>query len=494
MARESCAVHVGQWASEFGLVLRGSPMRHSAYTATSTACAVTCGRLSYVFDLGGACVSYDTACSASLVAHHGARSAARGTAALVAGVNLILDPETMLFNAIAGFTSPGGRSKTFDARADGYARSEAVCLAILGEDLPDGTTRAHLSAVLQDAKSASLTAPNGRAQRKLLASVSSATTARAHEAHGTGTALGDPIETAALQATEFARNACVGALKSSFGHAEPAAGMIGLIHLANSALERQRSGPNAQLRVLNPSHCGPAVVTHRGVLAPPTPAPAHRTCTEGAARLDMLARSHTRVFAPLVRPGETFTRHPRASAEKNVARLTTATATTSAVVAPTHAVYVAEWVAASPRGHAASAAVLCAPHQMGLEGEHLHTACALTALATLLTFAQRQVGVCVFAPYRYHPSGVDGALRTLRLEVPSAQWRMRWFGEGIGPPTTFPRGLGTGNDYRPPWRGAGTPPPASTAWARQVCRYAERGVHSGDRGARGPWLGVGQRH
>ena len=432
MARESCAVHVGQWASEFGLVLRGSPMRHSAYTATSTACAVTCGRLSYVFDLGGACVSYDTACSASLVAHHGARSAARGTAALVAGVNLILDPETMLFNAIAGFTSPGGRSKTFDARADGYARSEAVCLAILGEDLPDGTTRAHLSAVLQDAKSASLTAPNGRAQRKLLASVSSATTARAHEAHGTGTALGDPIETAALQATEFARNACVGALKSSFGHAEPAAGMIGLIHLANSALERQRSGPNAQLRVLNPHIVAQLWLPIAACSLPDAGASTshlHGGCSSFGYAGTI---AHSRLCS-LGAPRRDFHEAPARFRRKNVARLTTATATTSAVVAPTHAVYVAEWVAASPRGHAASAAVLCAPHQMGLEGEHLHTACALTALATLLTFAQRQVGVCVFAPYRYHPSGVDGALRTLRLEVPSAQWRMRWFGEGIGP-------------------------------------------------------------
>ena len=53
------------------------------------------------------------------------------------------------------------------------------------------------SAVQQDGPSASLTAPNGLSQRRLIESVSLISTDKGNsslEAHGTGTALGDPIE------------------------------------------------------------------------------------------------------------------------------------------------------------------------------------------------------------------------------------------------------------------------------------------------------------
>ena len=53
------------------------------------------------------------------------------------------------------------------------------------------------SAVRQDGPSASLTAPNGSSQRRLLEAVrgdGEARRGRTLEAHGTGTALGDPIE------------------------------------------------------------------------------------------------------------------------------------------------------------------------------------------------------------------------------------------------------------------------------------------------------------
>ena len=64
------AVNVGQWASEFGSVLFRSPAGRSVYAATGVSCAVTCGRMSFVLGLQGPCVSFDTACSASLVGCH----------------------------------------------------------------------------------------------------------------------------------------------------------------------------------------------------------------------------------------------------------------------------------------------------------------------------------------------------------------------------------------------------------------------------------------
>ena len=77
------------------------------------------------------------------------------------------------------------------------------------------------------------------------------------EAHGTGTALGDPIEAgslraAVLQARDEAQVALVvGGVKANCGHAEPAAAMTGLLVLA-AGLERRLASPNAPLRRLNP--------------------------------------------------------------------------------------------------------------------------------------------------------------------------------------------------------------------------------------------------
>merc|ERR1712185_777226 len=138
------AVNVGQWQSEFGSVLLGTPAGRSVYASTGFACSVTCGRVSFALGLQGPCASYDTACSASLVANHGSLCALQRVecaSALSVGVNMILEPSAMRGNAVAGFTSIRGRSHTFDARADGYARGEAidavVCrLGARGEAVP----------------------------------------------------------------------------------------------------------------------------------------------------------------------------------------------------------------------------------------------------------------------------------------------------------------------------------------------------------------------
>jgi len=84
-----------------------------------------------------------------------------------------------------------------------------------------------------------------------------------NEAHGTGTALGDPIEAGSLVgAVLSAREAtlAVGGVKANIGHAEPAAGMTGLLKLVGG-MRSGEAAPNAQLRLLNP-HVG---ATLRGV-------------------------------------------------------------------------------------------------------------------------------------------------------------------------------------------------------------------------------------
>ena len=185
---------------------------------------------------------------------------------------MILDASTMRGNAVAGFTSVRGRSHTFDARADGYARGEAIdaaaCRLVEGLTAREAT---HMtgSAVRQDGRSASLTAPNGQAQQGVLgAALTDAQLGREQtamlEAHGTGTALGDPIEAGAIEAVLLSQSGrdsssplAIGSLKANAGHTEPAAGLSGAIKLL-AQLQHAAMPPNAQLRHLNP-HVGGAL-------------------------------------------------------------------------------------------------------------------------------------------------------------------------------------------------------------------------------------------
>jgi len=121
------------------------------------------------------------------------------------------------------------------------------------------------SAVRCDGKSASLTAPNGKAQREVISAAfavaqiaPSALTLM--EAHGTGTALGDPMEVGSVTAVvlKFRDNSAtpmaIGSMKANAGHAEPGAGFSGLLKLI-VGLAWGDAAPNAQLHVLNP-HLG----------------------------------------------------------------------------------------------------------------------------------------------------------------------------------------------------------------------------------------------
>ena len=275
-------VFLGFSGSEFSKILALSPAGSSVYAATGSAASIACGRVSYVLGLHGPCATYDTACSAALVACHAGLRALQldeCPAGLVAGVTLMLLPGVGLSFALAGMTSARGRSQTFDARADGYARAEACGGVALRSSVDEASLCCLLgSAVRQDGRSASLTAPNGQAQQHLLmaALCHAGTVADAlalGEAHGTGTALGDPIEAGSLAAAVLvAREEApliVGSVKANIGHAEPAAGMTGLLKLA-LALCSGEAAPNAQLRAVNLHVSG--VVRHTKCGLPTHPA------------------------------------------------------------------------------------------------------------------------------------------------------------------------------------------------------------------------------
>jgi len=174
-------------------------------------------------------------------------------------VSLKLAPYGTLGAASAGMLSADGRCKTLDARANGYARSEAVGSVVLTADEIADMLLAS-SAVRQDGRSASLTAPNGSAQRVLLLAALGRASIRpaeigVFEAHGTGTALGDPTEAGSFGAVHGSANRemplIIGAAKGALGHSEAASGQVGLLRVCR-VLERLAASGNAQLRMLNP--------------------------------------------------------------------------------------------------------------------------------------------------------------------------------------------------------------------------------------------------
>ncbi|EGB04078.1 hypothetical protein AURANDRAFT_33095 [Aureococcus anophagefferens] len=165
------------------------------YDLTGVSYSAAGARLSYVCAMRGPCMVFDTACSSSLIAVHVARRCMQHNEclhALAVGPNAILHPGAHAKPALTGMTSARGRCHTFDSRADGYLRGEACCAVILTVSANTSIAALGTSA---HGPSASLTAPNGSSQLRLLKTVQD-THARwlALEAHGTGTALGDPIE------------------------------------------------------------------------------------------------------------------------------------------------------------------------------------------------------------------------------------------------------------------------------------------------------------
>ncbi|RTL99566.1 type I polyketide synthase, partial [Ancylobacter aquaticus] len=218
--------------------------------------SIAAGRISHWLDATGPALVIDTACSSSLVAVHAACRALRSDEcdlALAGGVNLTLDADVTVALAAAGMLGPGHACRTFDAGADGYVRGEGgglVVLKRLSDALRDGDAiRAVIrgSAINHDGHSSALTAPNGAAQRAVIASALadaglSAREVQAVECHGTGTPLGDPIEVQALAAAYGEGRAVpllLGSAKTNIGHLEAAAGIAGLIKMV-LALEAGR--------------------------------------------------------------------------------------------------------------------------------------------------------------------------------------------------------------------------------------------------------------
>ncbi|MCB1632852.1 MAG: polyketide synthase, partial [Pseudomonadales bacterium] len=183
-----------------------------------------------------------------------------------AGVNLLLAPDLYVSLSQAGALSPASRCRVFDAAADGYVRSEGVAALVLtrrADADADGHRIIALiegSAVNHDGHAAGLTVPSGPAQEAVLRAALAdagvdASAVDLLEAHGTGTALGDPIEVEAAARvygpSARGRALAVTAIKARVGHLESAAGLAGVLS-ATLALEHGRFPANPGLETINP--------------------------------------------------------------------------------------------------------------------------------------------------------------------------------------------------------------------------------------------------
>jgi myxalamid-type polyketide synthase MxaD len=270
LAGTQTGVFIGIATNDYGRLQWDDLDRIDAYAGTGNALSIAANRISYLFDFRGPSLAIDTACSSSLVAVHLACLSLRNcesTLALAGGVNLILSPAIAINFTKAGAMAPDGRCKAFDARANGYVRSEGagvVVLKPLSKALADRDPIYAVirgSAVNQDGRSNGLMAPNPQAQEAVLREAyrqAGVSPCKVHyvEAHGTGTLLGDPIEAKALgtvlgdgRAPE--RPCAVGSVKTNLGHLEAAAGIAGLIKMA-LALRYREIPPSLHFEEPNP--------------------------------------------------------------------------------------------------------------------------------------------------------------------------------------------------------------------------------------------------
>nr|HRC87740.1 polyketide synthase [Thermoanaerobaculia bacterium] len=241
-------VFMGSMWSDYARLTEGRPESITQYTATGTDISIASARVNYFFGLAGPALTVNTACSSSLVAIHLACQSLRSgdsQLALAGGVSLIVSPASTISMSKFGAMAPDGRSKAFDARANGYVRGEGagvVVLKPLSAALADGDFLycvIKAAGINNDGYSNGLTAPNPEAQAAMLREAY-ARAGVGHndvhyvETHGTGTMLGDPIEAGALgsvlgRGRPSDRPLKIGSVKTNIGHLEAAAGMAGLI-------------------------------------------------------------------------------------------------------------------------------------------------------------------------------------------------------------------------------------------------------------------------
>lgn len=263
------SVFCGSFTNDYNAMTTKDLLAYPKYTVTGTGNSILANRISYFYNLHGPSATIDTACSSSLVCFHMGNQSLRNNESdlsIVVGSALHFDPNIFITMTDLGMLSTDGRCRAFDASGRGYVRGEGVCAAILKRksqaELDGDTIRAVVkgTAANHDGRKQGITLPSSKAQEELirktykLAGVDPADT-QYFEAHGTGTAAGDPRETRAIGAVFSENNRKqplnVGSVKTNIGHLEGASGLAGIIK-ATLSLENKTIPPNMHFKSPNP--------------------------------------------------------------------------------------------------------------------------------------------------------------------------------------------------------------------------------------------------
>ena len=245
LAGHDVGCYLGASALEYGPALTEFS-HHSGHLITGTSLGVISGRIAYMLDLAGPAITVDTSCSSALCAMHLAVQALLTgdcDVALTGGVCVMGSPGYFAEFSKQHALSDDGHCRPYSAHASGTVWSEGAALFVLQRRsgaLRDGRAilaEVRASCVNSDGRTVGLTAPSERAQTRLFgralerAGVSPEDVGMV-EGHGTGTRLGDRTELRSLAATYGdaapGRGPLLGSVKSNIGHAQSAAGALGL--------------------------------------------------------------------------------------------------------------------------------------------------------------------------------------------------------------------------------------------------------------------------
>ncbi len=269
LAGSQCAVYIGIASTDYAHRRMDDLSSLDPYSMTGNTASIASNRISYIYDLHGPSVSVDTACSSSLVAFHQACNAIwNGDAptAIAGGVNMLLHPFGFVGFSKASMLSPRGRCRAFDASGDGYVRSEGSAVLFLKplEDAEADGDPIHAvivdTAINSDGRTNGITLPSTEGQAGLLEAIYSRAGVKPDdlsylEAHGTGTAVGDPLEANALAKVlgrPRKKSLPIGSAKTNLGHLETASGMAGLLKVILS-LKNRAIPPSLHFETPNPN-------------------------------------------------------------------------------------------------------------------------------------------------------------------------------------------------------------------------------------------------
>ncbi|SHO44480.1 amino acid adenylation domain-containing protein [Anaerocolumna xylanovorans] len=257
-------VFIGAFSNDYQQLLSETEYAQDVNVIAGNDHAMLANRISYHFNLHGASEVIDTACSSSLVAVYRAMNAIKSgeiEAAIVGGVNIVLNPAGTIKLGKLGFLNSSGIIKSFDENADGYVRGEGVGVLFL-KSLPHAVEhgdRIHAvikgGAINHGGRGHYIMEPNALAEAQVIKEAYANAkiefgTVNYIEAHGTGTKVGDMNEIYAFQKAfremssqcthQLSEKFCgIGTVKPNIGHLEAASGMASVIKLILALKKKQ---------------------------------------------------------------------------------------------------------------------------------------------------------------------------------------------------------------------------------------------------------------